>query len=776
ASAPDVLYNGVTYKALTADNGGKLYYTPGMTVAVVDPTPQMSAFSVAYDDAAYLVSAGIDKFAGWKVANAGDVNGDGIDDMIVNQANSAFVVFGTASMLGQFDLNNLGSRGFMINAVGNGLGGHTLAHYPEWQSLNYGLTPIGDVNGDGIADMISSTNDGNTFRVIYGRTDWSTIDLTNATTFASNANNGFTVTTNFSWGGGVLTGLAGVGDVNGDGFDDYVINNMWSNDIYGQGDSGRSILMFGGAYSGNITTSTMSLARGVVISSDSSNYTKMGTDIAALGDINADGFADFAIGGPNVNSNAGANGQHDRSGSGYIIFGKAEGWGNSIVVQRDNTAPTFRAGASTPNDGQTGYPLAYANEFQQGFSETIAFGSGYISLYNTGTGELVEKFDAATGIGSLGGKMALRNWQVANDLLNFNTFNPLAPNTAYHVTIDATAIRDLAGNHYAGINDSTTWNFSTGGMQTDVTAPVLNANATLQYGSSITISTSGSTISVPNVPNNVNQATPTYRLDFSFNENVKTYGTVTITQDGNIVEVFDLQTGLGSRGGSVSFHSSVPTQDHSSFGVNFGATLKGNTLTTVSMAGIQDAYGNALNGGIAKTFSFTTAADSTGPALTNANRLHTPTDNAAGVSVENDIRFQSDETLLPGATGSIELRTSSSYNGAAVETFSWESALVAVNGVYTITGSNGGTLTLNNKTVTLNPGANLAYNTGYDIYVSPGALTDPSGNAATGYSTQGGYNFTTVNGLIAVGGNTVSHSLKVALEDNLVISFSETVM
>ncbi|WP_234461617.1 beta strand repeat-containing protein [Stutzerimonas stutzeri] len=777
ATAPDVLYNGVTYKALTADNGGKLYYTPGMTVAVVDPTPQMSAFSVAYDDAAYLVSAGIDKFTGWKVANAGDVNADGIDDMIVNQANSAFVVFGTESMLGQFDLNNLGSRGFMVNAVGNGIGGHTLAHYPEWQSLNYGLTPIGDVNGDGIADMISSTNDANQFRVIYGRTEWSDIDLTNTATFATGSSNGYTVSTNFTWGGGVLTGLAGVGDVNGDGYDDYVISNMWSTDINNSGDSGRAYLMFGGAHGGNIATNGMSVNQGIMLSSDSSNYIKLGTDVAALGDINGDGYADFAIGGPNANANAGANGQHDRSGSGYIVFGKAEGWGNTIVVQRDNTEPTFRAGASTPSDGQGNYPLAYSVEFQQAFSESIAFGSGFISLYNTTTGELVEKFDVATGLGSLGGKLSLRNWHVANDLLNFNTFNPLAPSTAYHITIDATAIRDLAGNYFAGIDDSTTWNFSTTGVQTDVTAPTLNANATLvrYHGSSTSISTNGGTTNVPTMTNDINLA-PAYRLDFSFNENVKTYGTVTITQDGNVVEVFDLQTGLGSRGGSVYFHAGVSTQDQTTFGLNFGATLKGNALTTVSLAGIQDAYGNALNGGIAKTFTFTTAADTTGPALTNANRLHTPTDNAAGVSVENDIVFQADETLLPGATGSIQLRTSTNYNGVAVETFSWTEALVAVNGVYTVIGSNGGTLTINNKTVTLNPGTNLGYNTGYDIHVSAGALTDPSGNAATGYTSQGGYNFTTASGLVAVaGGNTVSHSLKVGLEDDLVISFSETV-
>ena len=53
------------------------------------------------------------------------------------------------------------------------------------------------------------------------------------------------------------------------------------------------------------------------------------------------------------------------------------------------------------------------------------------------------------------------------------TINPaadLAEGTAYHVRIAAGAFRDLAGNHFAGIADATTWNFTTA----DTTAPALS--------------------------------------------------------------------------------------------------------------------------------------------------------------------------------------------------------------------------------------------------------------------------------------------------------------
>ncbi|MDB5823804.1 MAG: hypothetical protein JWR21_2508, partial [Herminiimonas sp.] len=769
-TAPDVLYNGTTYKAVTAANGGQLYFTPGMTVAAVDPTPQMTAFSVSYDDGAYLVSAGIDKYAGWKVANAGDVNKDGIDDMIVNQMNSAYVVFGTQSMQGQIDMNNLGSRGFMISNTGV----NDLTSYADWQSLNYGVSAIGDVNGDGIADMISSTGNFNSYTIIYGRTNWSNIDLNNFTTSASN---GFTVATGFNWGGSVLSGTAAVGDVNGDGYGDYMIDQMWSADVNGQGDSGKGYLMFGGAYSGNINTGNMATTKGIVISSDSANYIKLGTDIAAIGDVNADGFADLAIGGPGVTVNRGPNGQEDRSGSGYVIFGKADGWANSIVVQRDNVAPTFRPGNTTPVDGQTGYPLAYNPEIQQAFSEGVAMGTGYISLYNQDTGALVEKFDVATGLGSNGGKVGLRSWGTTNDLLQINAFNPLSVNSRYYINIDPTAIKDLAGNYYAGISDTTSWNFSTTGSPlNDFTAPVLNTATVYGNNATAVIALAGGTTGVSFAAPTSSTTATDFRMDFTFNENVKPYGTVSVMQNGVVLETINLQTGVGSKGGSVYFPSGSVTQDYSYFGANFGTSLAGNSLTTVTFSGFQDVSGNLLNGGADQSISFTTAVDSAGPVLTNATRLHTPVDNQGNVSVENNIVFQSDETLRLGTSGSIELRLSSTYNGAAVERFSVGSAATGSNGVITLTGDHGGVLTVDNKTVTMNPGANLAYGTGYDLFVSAGALTDLSGNAATGYSAQGGYNFTTTAGFTTVAGsNVVDHSLKVAIADNLSISFGESV-
>ena len=85
------------------------------------------------------------------VAGAGDVNGDGLPDMVVSVpfagnngrqgSGSAYVVFGTRSPA-NIDLAALGVRGFRIDGAAAG------------NEAGRAVAGAGDVNGDGLADVL----------------------------------------------------------------------------------------------------------------------------------------------------------------------------------------------------------------------------------------------------------------------------------------------------------------------------------------------------------------------------------------------------------------------------------------------------------------------------------------------------------------------------------------------------------------------------------------------------------------------------------------------
>ncbi|MGI9249819.1 MAG: hypothetical protein ACR2PR_01295 [Pseudohongiellaceae bacterium] len=78
------------------------------------------------------------------VSDAGDVNGDGLDDFIIKDESNVFVIFGKRHRSGKFfnaaDMQP--KDGFRIQGAGN------------WKYFASGVSASGDVNGDGIDDII----------------------------------------------------------------------------------------------------------------------------------------------------------------------------------------------------------------------------------------------------------------------------------------------------------------------------------------------------------------------------------------------------------------------------------------------------------------------------------------------------------------------------------------------------------------------------------------------------------------------------------------------
>ncbi|MEQ8605710.1 MAG: LamG-like jellyroll fold domain-containing protein [Rhodospirillales bacterium] len=261
-------------------------------------------------------------FAGASVSKLGDVNGDGIDDIIIgapgnsySSEGAAYVVFGkTSGFNGAYDLDALGSDGFKIT-------GAAVDDY-----TGEAVAGGGDINGDGLNDIIigapqDSGSPGKAF-VIYGAT---TLGANITTAAATTIINGIDADDS----AGLSVSIAG--DLNGDGYDDVVIGGSGGDGLAnGTANAGEAYVLFGkaGGLDANVNLSSLQAGDGSTGFTLTSNQagSLLGLSVAMLGDINGDGFSDMAINAPNADS------IYDNTGSAYVVFGKAGGYAATLNV------------------------------------------------------------------------------------------------------------------------------------------------------------------------------------------------------------------------------------------------------------------------------------------------------------------------------------------------------------------------------------------------------------------------------------------------------------
>jgi hypothetical protein len=360
----------------------------------------------AMDNAADLTldnALGINSLFGYSVSGAGDVNGDGFDDVIVGAYNyysnhgRAYIYFGAVN-----------------NAMDNVADITLNSKHDYYYQFGYSVSGAGDVNGDGYDDVIvgfpiywhidgfsiyfgasNSTMD-NMPDVTYSSSSYENAVLGSSVSGAGDVNgDGFddviiSVFTEGGWGSGIFAliffgafgnsmdnnpdfilnyrdtyddirvSVSGAGDVNGDGFDDVIVGDCDYNF------AGRAYIHFGasGSTMDNITDVTL-------VGEAAGN--QFGKAVSGAGDVNGDGFDDVIVGDYGYNSN---------TGRAYIYFGAA----NSIM---DNTADVILDGEGTGNN--FGYSVSGAGDINgDSFDDVIVGADGY----NTETGRTYIYFGA----------------------------------------------------------------------------------------------------------------------------------------------------------------------------------------------------------------------------------------------------------------------------------------------------------------------------------------------------------------------------------------------
>ncbi|MEM9682466.1 MAG: hypothetical protein AAF942_04295 [Pseudomonadota bacterium] len=414
SSAGDINNDGFADLIIRAENAPTAFVVFG-SGGGFDPT-----FSISdLDGTNGFRIEGVDGPFPESIRAAGDVNGDGIDDVIVGSAGSsvtgdepeeAFVVFGrNGGFTAALDVSDL-----------DGTNGFALQRFPtefEGSSANFGgaVSGIGDINADGIDDIVAGA-EFVTFEdtaavngeadVFFGSRDGfpATFDVAGL-----DGSNGFTLF------GDVLdfsgSSLDGGGDVNGDGIADLIVNSPFPNCGVG-----AINVVFGSdqGFPERLSLAGLDGTDGFTILG-SEPCDVIGDSIRIVEDINGDGFDEILIGGPNVNFySADGNTESFSAGEAYVVFGSDSGFDPLISVDDLDGSNGFRL-QSTLEGNELGISVSRAGDINgDGLGDTIVGSAVPAGPGGALTGEAhvlfgsLDGFDPVIDIASIDGNLGFR--------------------------------------------------------------------------------------------------------------------------------------------------------------------------------------------------------------------------------------------------------------------------------------------------------------------------------------------------------------------------------
>lgn len=342
-----------------------------------------------------------DDYSGRSVSNAGDVNGDGIDDLIIGAANAdgnaqlgsgeTYLIFGSENLPGHIDLSDL-------NQIDN-VNGSTINGVDRSDFSGRSVSNAGDINGDSIADILigayrADPNDipgaGEAY-IVFGATNLP--DVINLSTLSMAGNDAGVILNGIGELNRFGQNVSNSGDINNDGIDDIVIGASVA-DGSANASTGQAYVIFGNTgISGTIEMTSLNQpgeATGIIFNGINT-ADSAGSSISFAGDVNSDGIDDLLIAArladPNNTYNA---------GECYLIYGDSglsgiielsllndAGGTDGVVIRginpEDASASTLSNAGDINNDGIDDILLGAGNADPNGL---MSSGQAYL-IYGT---------------------------------------------------------------------------------------------------------------------------------------------------------------------------------------------------------------------------------------------------------------------------------------------------------------------------------------------------------------------------------------------------------